>query len=125
MYYSYWISKDDMASDADRTKLKTLLIRTYIIVSFSVGLFAYPLLQEHYLVLIAFASSSLFVIFEKHRTVTVSSAGTIVDFVIIALMILLIQWCIREPYLYDGQMYNRKWCGIASWTDHRCNVYKD
>jgi len=125
MVYIYWSAKDDMASDAERTKLKTLLWRTFAIYAFSIGLVAYPLLQEHYLVLIAFAVSQLFLIFEQHRTMTVSSGRSIFNLAVAVCMLLLIQWCLKEPYIYDGLMYNRKWCGVASDADQRCNAFKN
>jgi hypothetical protein len=52
----YWVTKDDLTY-AERGQLQTLLLRTFTIISFSIALVAYPLLQEHYLVLIAFACS--------------------------------------------------------------------
>jgi hypothetical protein len=75
------------------------------------------------LVLIAFAASLLFIMFERHRTSSVSGTRTVFDVCLALLLCYVIGWCIREPFVYTGVQYNRHWCGVASNADGRCNVY--
>lgn len=118
--YTYYSARDDLP---DRVKFRSLLLRSYAIVVFAASLFIYPLLEEHYLVLISFAVSMIFIVVERHRTSEVGPQRASFDFVLVCLMLWLVYWCVGEPYVYDGVQYNRHWCGVASDADGRCAVY--